>query len=168
MAIPRTIAPLLPQTAYNPLIHATLNTKASILFPGTFSQAGAEHPCHPLRNAALASPVAHSQNTNVCDDVLSCVTLSHMAKHISIRLWDDVLEAVDKLAAVEERDRSQVINRTLRAALHVPGSRTAAGIEALVSTQKISGEPSRKRKACQHGNDPLSCERPACRQARNV
>lgn len=163
--------------------------------PGTFSQPGARNPLPASENAALVSGVAQTKNDNVCDGVLSCVTLSHMAKHISIRLWDDVLAAVDKLAVVEERDRSQVINRTLRQALcvtdwnmspaavkagHVATEAEAiakwgprevwkgtlvpkSGTRVLDTFEKNTGK---RRKACQHGNDPLSCKMPACRQAR--
>lgn len=98
-----------------------------------------------------------------------------MAKHVSIRLWDEVLAAVDKKAAAEERDRSQVINMVLRDALvcQEVGQIAKAGRETWEGTlvpkaatkanstnvtglgldaEKISEKPASKSGKCEHGN----------------
>jgi predicted transcriptional regulator len=108
-----------------------------------------------MKTTAIETPFA-------CDGVLSCATLSHMAKHISIRLWDDVLEAVDKLAAADERDRSQVINRTLRRALCVQDwSMSPAAVKAgHVATEPEKNSPDKPRRAagmCVHGREAKFC-----------
>lgn len=142
-------------------MHAILNAKARMLFPGTFRQAGAETPCHPSENGAVTTFVALAQNANACYGVLSCATLSHMAKHISIRLWDDVLAAVDKAAKEEERDRSQVINRALRSAFGLGQVK----LESLASMQQRAQDRAEEKIVegikrsgmCGHGREKKFC-----------
>lgn len=92
-------------------------------------------------------------------------------KLIAVRLPDEVAAAVAREAVKQERSKSAVVVRALRLALNVPGTMAtsgggvmlAAAMETVVEPEKFS---TKQRKACQHGNDPLSCKMPACRQAR--
>lgn len=114
--------------------------------------------------------------------VLQCATVSDMSIKISVRLSDDVLQAVDEAARQQDRNRSQVINRVLRAALDVNQNENWKDVAGVVPAkvkivqrptepqtetytprepEKISEKP-RFRK-CQHGGNEFTCGRTACK-----
>lgn len=103
-------------------------------------------------------------------------------KLIAVRLPDEVAAAVESEAVKQERSKSAVVVRALRQVLNVPtesaGQKFRREVigqavkelespEFAAHAKKISEKPL-KRKSCQHGDDPLTCRMPACRQARNT